>query len=207
MRKTIAALLIALGFLMAALTLGVVRWAMTAEPILLEAPAGAGKAAVELMDAICRGDNAAVSSLLYGNPSLGTMPEDTSPQARELWEAYRSSLSYEFKESCYAGDAGIRIDVSVSALDIPALLPALDSLMQQQLDRKLQSQKDLLREDGTMKPETAETVFSDALLLALGREKPLREQTVTLSLILDQGEWQVMPEGELLSLLSGSISG
>lgn len=210
MRKTFAAGLIALGFLMAALTLCTVRYAMAAEPEILEPPAAAAATAQQWLDAVCRGDDVAASALLYGTPSFGSAPVNASPAAAQLWEAYRSSLEYKSLGECYATASGVAMDATIRVLDTSKLLGNLEEKVQSQLDQKIGSGKDssqLFEDDGSLKSEEAEAILSDALLLALGRQMPLREQTITLSLIYEQGAWWVLPEGDALSVLSGAFSG
>lgn len=210
MRKTFAAGLTALGFLMAALTLCTVRYVMTAEPEILDPPAAAAATAQQWLDALCRGDDAAASALLYGTPGFGSAPESASPAAAQLWEAYRSSLEYRSLGECYATASGVAMDVTIRILDTSKLLGNLEEKVLSQLDQKMGSGKDssqLFEDDGSLKSQEAETILSDALLLALGRQMPLREQTITLSLIYEQGAWWVLPEGDALSVLSGAFSG
>ena len=210
MRRTIAATLFLLGFLMAALTLCTVRYAMSAEPDILESPASATATAQQWLDAVCRGDDDAASALLYGTPGFGTAPDNASPAAQQLWQAYRGSLEYSFAGECYATNSGVAVDVTLHCLDIPTLLDSLENRVQTLLEQKMDSAKgsDLLfDEDGNLKTEEAEEILSDALLLALGRQMPLQEQAVTLSLVFEQGSWWVLPEADALSNLSGSLSG
>lgn len=210
MRRTIAATLFLLGFLMAVLTLCTVRYAMSAEPDILESPTSATATAQQWLDAVCRGDDDTASALLHGTPGFGTAPDNASPAAKQLWQAYRSSLEYSFAGECYATDSGVAVDVTLHCLDIPALLDSLENRVQTLLEQKMDSAKgsDLLfDEDGNLKTEEAEDILSDALLLALGRQMPLQEQAVTLSLVFEQGSWWVLPEADALSILSGSFSG
>ena len=210
MRRTIAATLFLLGFLMAVLPLCTVRYAMSAEPDILESPAPATATAQQWLDAVCRGDDDAASALLYGTPGFGTAPDNASPAAQQLWQAYRGSLEYSFAGECYATNSGVAVDVTLHCLDIPTLLDSLENRVQTLLEQKMDSAKgsDLLfDEDGNLKTEEAEDILSDALLLALGRQMPLQEQAVTLSLIFEQGSWWVLPEADALSILSGSFSG
>ena len=200
MRRTIAATLFLLGFLMAVLTLCTVRYAMSAEPEILESPTAAATAS-QFLDAVCRGNDDTASALLYGN---------ASPAAKQLWQAYRGSLEYSFAGKCYATNSGVAMDITLQSLDIPALLGSLESRVQTLLDQKTNSAKgsdQLFDNDGNLRAEEAEEILSDALLLALGRQMPLKEQTITLSLTYDGGSWWVLPEGDVLSILSGSFSG
>ena len=209
MRRTIAATLFLLGFLMAVLTLCTVRYAMSAEPEILESPTAAATAS-QFLDAVCRGNDDTASALLYGTPGFGTAPDNASPAAKQLWQAYRGSLEYSFAGECYATNSGVAVDVTLHCLDIPALLDSLENRVQTLLEQKMDSAKgsDLLfDEDGNLKTEEAEDILSDALLLALGRQMPLQAQAVTLSLVFEQGSWWVLPEADALSILSGSFSG
>ena len=80
-----------------------------------------------LMDAICAGDYAAAEKLISGRPDLEIDRDPSNPLSLVLWEAYIERLSYEFRGDCYYDDYGVYRDVTVTLLDISAVMEQLQS--------------------------------------------------------------------------------
>lgn len=209
-RRVIAGLLTALGLALAIGTIGIVILAVQASPVMLKRPEAAADRAAALMDAVCGGDYETASGMMYGRPSLGARPEDSSPAVDLLWDAFLESLEYEFLGDCYASDSGVAIDVSIRSLDVSGVVDGLDSRAQALLNQRILTAEDsteIYDENNNFRQELVAEILQEAVRQALEENKKYQQITISLHLIFEQGEWWVMPEAGLLNVLSGSISG
>lgn len=209
-RRGISRLLTVMGIVFAFGTIGIVIQAVSASPVMLKPPEMAASRADALMDAVCSGDWEAASEFLYGCPSLGTRPEDSSPAVDLLWDAFLESLEYSFLGDCYVSDSGVSIDVRVQSLDVSAVVDDLDSRAQTLLNENVflaEDSTEIYDEENNFRQELVSEVLQQAVQQALEENRQLWEQTVSLYLIFEQGKWWVMPDDGLVNVLSGSFFG
>lgn len=209
-RHKIAGLLTVLGIMLAVGAVGIVIWAIPSAPVMLKPPEEAACRAEALMNGVCSGDDQAVSDLLYGNPGLGSPPEDSGPAVDLLWEAFRESLEYTFLGDCYVSDSGVAIDVRVRSLDVPGVLEGLDSRAQALLNRRIlaaENSKEIYDEENNFRQDLVTEILQEAVRQSLEENRKMQEQTFSIHLIFDQGEWWVVPDAGLVNVLSGSFSG
>lgn len=209
-RHIIANLLTALGIVLAMGTVGIVALAVNAAPVILMRPDDAVDRARDMMHAACSGDYETASGMMYGTPNLGTRPADSSPAVDLIWEAFLESLDYTFPGECYATDSGVAVDVNIRYLDVPSVVEGLDSHAQALLSQRIATAEDsteIYDENNNFRQELVTEILRDATLQVLEENKEYQEQTIPLYLVFDQGEWWVMPDADLLNVLSGSISG
>lgn len=206
----IASLLTVFAIVLVIGTIGIVILAIHASPIMLTRPLAAVDRARGMLTAACNGDYETASGMMYGNPNLGTPPEDSSPAVDLLWDAFLESLEYALSEDCYASDSGVAMDVTIRYLDISGVMNGLDSRAQTLLNQRIAMAEDsaeIYDEENNFRQEIITEVLRDATSQALEENRQYREQTIPLHLVFDQGEWWVMPDADLLNVLAGSISG
>ena len=114
-----------------------------AVPRLFGKTEGAEKCARGMMECISRGDYAGASAYLYGTPSLGTDAQRETPAAALIWDAFVSSLECQSQGSCYATDAGVAMDFTVSGLDIPSLTQELKQRSAAVLEARVEAAEDM----------------------------------------------------------------
>lgn len=209
-RRIISDLLTALGLAAAIGTIWIVALAVRAEPVVLLQPNAAVDRARAMMGAVCSGDYEAASGMLYGRPSLGTCPEDSSPCVSLLWDAFLESLEFDFAGDCYATDTGLAVDVNIRSLNISCVIEGLDSRAQTLLNQRIaaaESSAEVYDEDNNFREELISEVLQEATLQALEENKQYQTQTIPLHLIYDGGQWWIMPDSDLMNVLAGSVSG
>lgn len=160
-----------------------------------------------LMEAICKGDYAAAENVLYGHPKLEWNPEQASELGTVIWDAFDNSISYEFSGGCYASSSGIFRDVTVTKLDIPALIPKIQECFQQLLaQRSTEYQKlsDVLDENGNYHESFVMGVLMEASEQVLQENNSVSRWNLTLKLIRQDGQWQIVPSQQLISIISGA---
>lgn len=161
-----------------------------------------------LMEAICQGDDAAAGSMLQGQPALDSGRSPESSLGQLLWEAYRGSIAYEFSGSCYASDSGLCRDVTVTALDIPAVMQQLKADAQTLLNKHAASSDsdEVYEDDGSYREEFVMDVLCDGAKKILKQEQPLTSHTITLQLTCRDGQWYVLPDPALIHVLAGGMA-
>lgn len=209
-RRVLSGLLSVLGVALAVGTIWIVIRAVDAAPVMLMRPDSAVDRVQTLLDAVCDGDYETASEMLYGTPSLGAHPEDSSPAVDLLWDAFLDSLEYALLGECYATDSGMAMDVCIRSLDISGVVNGLDSRALALLNQRIaaaENAADLYDENNDFRQELIAEVLQEAVRQALAENKAFQEQTISLQLVYEQGQWWVMPETALLNVLAGSISG
>ncbi len=173
---------------------------------VLAVPEGARQRTDELMAAICRKEYPLAASMLLGQPELDvSSPED--PLEKALWEAYQGSLSYSFPGGLSAAEEGLVREVTVTCLDIPALLESLKVRASGALAAKAAQLEDaaVYNAEGGYQ----EAFVSQALAEEVGRILESgtysTEKTLRLSLVSRDGQWWVVPDDAVLDLLAGGM--
>lgn len=207
-RRFFSAAIAILAVAAAVLTVFTVTAALHSDPRILLAPTDAVAAAHTLMDAVCSGNDAAASAVLYGSPKLNTTPDENNPAVMLLWNAYRKSLSCTVSDECQPTESGVAVEVTVEALDTARVLERFAVRAQALLDERsaARSHDELFDQNNQLLPEQAERLLSDAMLLTLEDEKSTCVLRFPLHLRCVDGAWWVLPEDGLLQVLSGSVS-
>ena len=209
-RRALSGLLSVLGLVLAIGTIWIVIWAVAAVPVMLMHPKSAVDRAQVLLDVVCDGDYETASEMLYGTPSLGNRPEDSSPAVDLIWAAFLDSLEYTLLGDCYATDSGVAMDVRIRSLDISGVVNGLDSRAQTLMNQRIaaaENATNIYDKNNDFRQELITEVLQEAVRQALAENKTYQEQTISLQLVYEQGQWWVMPETALLNVLAGSISG
>lgn len=183
--------------------------AIHAPPVLVGQPVAAIAQVEEMLSAVCSGDFETISSMLYGNPNLGICPEGTDPAEDLLWSAYLESMEFEIPGDCYAGDSGVAVDVRIRTLDISCAVDGLGDRARKLLNSRMEmaeSLSELYDENNDFRQEIIAEVLQEAMAESLKENKIYQEQTVVLDLVFEQGEWWILPDEDILNILSGSIS-
>lgn len=202
--------LAALGILLAIGTILIVILGINATPAMLKRPTDAVERAEGMLAAVCRGDYETASGMLYGNPNLGTRPEDSSPVADLIWEFFLDSLEYELLGDCYAADSGLAIDIRIRGLDISEAIKDLDSRAQAILDQRVEKAEDMTEiydDTNNFREEIVSEVLQEATWQVLLENEQYQECIISLNLTYEQDQWWVVPDSDLLNVLAGSISG
>ena len=162
----------------------------------------------QLMDAICAADFSAAEDLISGSPKLTAKTKNNDALTVALWDAYYSSISYHFLGDCYADDYGLYRDVSVTYIDIPALMDALQLHAPLLLaDKAAEAHDSAYGADGEYTPEfISETLAAEAKKL-LQTNAYTVTRTLTLQPIGSGGHWVIQNTPELMDFISGSMGG
>ncbi|MCI6434308.1 MAG: hypothetical protein MR828_06025 [Clostridiales bacterium] len=178
-----------------------------AVPRLFGKTEGAEKCARAMMECISQGDYAGASAYLYGTPSLGTDAQRETPAAALIWDAFVSSLECRSQGSCYATDAGVAMDFTVSGLDIPSLTQELKQRSAAVLEARVEAAEDMSQvydSNQQYREDFAQSVLEEAAREAVAAVGPV-ENAVTVQLVYEGNQWWVVPDSALMTAISGGI--
>jgi len=181
---------------------------LDADPILAQQPESAREQVVELMDAVCAGDYATASSLLYGSPDLGMERDAADRVGMLLWEAMEQSRTYALSDEFYATNTGVALDVQMSCLDLASVTVNLRERSQTLLEQRMQEAEDpseVYDENNEYREDFVMAVLYDAALEALEEDAKEVSYSFTLNLTYENGTWWIMPEDAMLEAISGGI--
>ena len=209
MRKNKASFWIfgALAVLLAVAALLICLTQRNAVPRLFGKTEGAEKCARAMMDCISRGDYAGASAYLYGTPSLGIGDQRETPAAECVWDAFVSSMECRSRGSCYATDAGVAMDFTVSGLDIPSLTQELKQRSAAVLEARVEAAENMSQvydSNQQYREDFIQSVLEEAAREAVAAVSPV-ENAVTVQLVYEGNQWWVVPDSALMTAISGGI--
>lgn len=181
------------------------------EPPMIQTPIEKAEIRTELlMDAICCGDYAAAKESLCGEPELQWNRETASELGALLWQEYSSTMSYAFDGPCYVTGAGVFRDVTVTVLDIAALRPKIQERYQLLMDPYLDEARydsEAFDENGNLRQDFAAAVLQQAAeQMVLYYENAYTSYQITLELVLQNGQWWVVPTRTLIDVVAGAVT-
>lgn len=197
----------ALAGLLAGLVLVICLSQRSGTPLLLGSTEKAEGCARNLMERICTGDYAGASQYLYGTPSLGSGTQRENAASELIWQAFLSSLDFQAAGDCYADEKGLAQDYIFSGLDIPELLTRLKEAAPGILNARVEAAEDLTQVydgNGQYREAFTQSVLEEAARQVTGQVSPA-QRTITLRLAYEDGQWWVVPDGQLLTAISGGI--
>ena len=210
MKKT-SGILGALALVLAVLTAALVWMVKDRAPLLLGEPESAMEQAEAVMDRLCAGDYAGASAGMVGSPDLGADREPADQVGKLLWEAFLESLSYEFQGQPYAVDRGIGWDAQVTCLNFDSVTKNLGERCRVLLDRQVAQAEDVSQiydEKNEYREEIVLAVLEEAVETALREDAETETRSLTVKLSCVDGQWLVVPDGELLHVFSwGTVGG
>jgi hypothetical protein len=179
-------------------------------PPMIQTPVEEAEVRTEmLMDALCRGDFVAAGESLYGNPELQWDRETSTKLGELLWQAYSTTMSYEFTGPCYATGSGIFRDATVTVLDVEALRPKIQGQFLLLMDPHLaeaQFDSEAFDAKGALRPEFAEEMLREAVELVLQKDNARTSHQITLELVCENGQWWVVPKRSLVNIVAGVVT-
>lgn len=206
MKKVLSFLFTFLGVVLLAGTAILAFMGRTMPVALPYVPVEAQKEAKAFAVEINEGNLESLKNRIYGTPELEG--EFDNPVLTVLWEAYTKSFSWNFTGAWYASDSGLCCDASVTALDIPALLPQVETVYQELLPQKAEelAAEQVYGEDGGYDADFVLQFLADATRQVLESSQPQVQREMTLTMICRDGNWYVRPDSALLELFSGSFT-
>ena len=173
----------------------------------LEPTREANDVAQSVLSALDHGDLSKVGTYFYGAPALGLDREPATAEGKQIWNAYRDSITVTADEGCYGEGAAIYQTAQVTVLDMVEALSRLDEEAAALLNQKVETAEDpaaLLDENGEVPQTLKDELRAQALTQVLADAKTVTTQ-ITFQLMEQDGQWWVLPDQAMLDVLSGAV--
>lgn len=166
--------------------------------------------AVAVSDAFAQalnaGDLEAAALLIYGQPDLGTGVVPENPESALIWDAFRSSISFEYSENLTVEQSTLIRRGSITVLDVSAVLAKLPELVQSLLDQRIAAAEvlsDIYDEQNEFREELVDEVLQEALRQSISQDGEPVTTEVSLKLVKRDGHWWIVPQQNLLQIFTG----
>lgn len=206
--KLFAGLFGLLGAAIAVSTVLLCLHSLHREPILLKEPATASARVEAMFQAVCDDDYAAVSSLIYGTPELGSSREEEDPVGDLIWDSFVDSIGYELTGDCYATGSGVAQDVRMSYLDITSITGSLQERSRALLLQRVseaEDMEDIYDENNEYRQDFVDAIVMDAAKAALSQDARYIETGLTVELVYSHGQWWILADDPLMQAISGGM--
>lgn len=187
-------------------SLGFLLMNRNADVRVQELPQEAVSVSENFAQALNDGDLASAAGLMYGQPDLGVSGNSADSDSALVWEAFCSSISFEFTGTCQVEQNSLVRKGSITALDVSNVLEVLPQKTQNLLNQRIAAAEDLAEiydEKNEFRQELVEEILQEALQQVLAQDAKNSTREVTLKLISRDGSWWVVPDQALLQVLSG----
>lgn len=167
----------------------------------------ANDVAQSVLSALDHGDLSKVGTYFYGAPALGLDREPATAEGKQIWNAYRDSITVTADEGCSAEGTTIYQTAQVTALDISEALSRLDEEAAALLRKRLETAEDpaaLPDENGEVPQTLKDELRAQALTQVLADAKTVTTR-ITFQLMEQDGQWWVLPDQAMLDVLSGAV--
>ena len=152
------------------------------------------------------GDLEKASQMIYGQPDLGVAGSPEELQTAAVWEAFVSSLSFEYTGQWQYADQALFREASVSSMNVSAFLENLPGLAQALVNQKIASAEELTEvydESGSFREELVDGILQQAVQQTLSQNTDVITREVTVKFVKRDGAWWLVPDQALLHALSG----
>ena len=185
--KKIAFLWLMAGLLCAILLSLVVLTGLCGQ-IMITDRDGIQKAADSVMHYIRSGNWEALEKIVLGSPSLRPLTGEADSAEALIWDAYRDSLNWTYRDRFEVDQSCISQKITVSCLDIPKVTSDMAAVLQ------TTSKADPAQQAAALQASAQKVLETNA---------QLTECEITLTFRREKGQWLLVPNGALQALLSG----
>lgn len=198
-----------LGTLLLAGSIGLCLFSLDAPVRVTEMPEGAVACSEQLAQAISEKDYAAVESCIYGQPKLGMEETIEETMVFEIWNVFENNLTFSWQGECYMKDTAVCRDAVVTYLEVASITQNLPTRAHTLLTQRVEAATDMAElydDGGEFREDLLTQVLYEALDQACLEDARFATQTVTVELVHRDGQWWAVPDGALLTALSGGLA-
>lgn len=207
--KFFAGIFGAIGTVLLVGSIGLCLLSLNAPVRMSEMPAGAVACSEQLAEAISQKDYAALEDCIYGQPQLGLSGTPEDELARMVWELVRLNLEFAWQGDCYLEDTVLCRDATVRYLDAASVTQKLQTRAHTLLTQRVEAATDMAElydESGEFRQDLMDEVLKAALTQACLEDVKSVTAEVTVQLVNRDGQWWAVPDGPLLTALSGGLA-
>lgn len=179
-----------------------------ASPLLLYPSEDAVDLTEAFTNTLRSGDLDTAGSLLLGQPRLTFEPLPEPSIEALLWTAYIQSLQFTFQDGLSPDNTGCCRSVTVTGLDIPALMQQLKEEAPELLAQEaaLIGEDLAFGEDNHYRQDFVMEVLYRSVQERLTGSYPTASREYRLELVLQDDVWKILPNQDLLDLICGKIA-
>lgn len=155
-------------------------------------PEGIPETVNALLTCIQTGNWEDMEDLVAGNPVLRPATGVAISAEGILWEAFQRSLQWQCTEEISVQDEYVTQCITITCLDIPGAVHTMEEIL-----------KDTSNDED---PMHRSKILSETAQQVLNAGAPFLTREITLTLHREQGQWLVVPDRALLTLMSGFIT-
>lgn len=199
MRRIFSAVFLILGAMVLLGTPALVLGSLDKPAALIFTSGDAAACVEELTDALSQGDFAAAEGRIYGLSDAQNVWEPADDASALIWQAYLDSIECTAAADGYTTQTGMAWDVTVSTLDISEVAAAASERAKAILEEEAARNAHILSDP----QKTA--LLREAARQAIAKETGSIVRDIQLNLIRTNGAWYVLPDEQLLLILSGNL--
>jgi hypothetical protein len=207
--KFFAGIFGAIGTLLLVGSIGLCLFSLNAPVKMEEIPAGAVECADAFGDAISQKDYDALESRIYGCPELGLTGEPADELIKLAWDLVQLNLEFSWQGDCRLQDGVLFREAQVRYLDAASIASNLQTrahaLLTQQVEEATDMEQ-LYAEGGSFREDLLDEVLKAALTQGCMEDVQSVETVVTVKFVCRDGQWWAVPDGALLTALSGGLA-
>ena len=146
---------------------------------------------------------------MQGCPNLGLDREPEDQVGKMLWNRFRKSFRYEIKGQSYALPSGLALDMTVSYLDFDSVFATLRDHTMETLERFIANAdrpEDVYDQNGNYTRKLIDKTLAAAVRTALGQDSREVSEDLTLHMVFEQDRWWVVPDQNLIRVISGGTA-
>ena len=206
--KFFAGIFGALGTVLLVGSIGLCLFSLNAPVRMEEIPEGAAACSETFAQAVSGKDFAEMQACIYGQPELGLSGEPADELSRLVWDVVQLNLEFSWNGECYMEDTVFCRDASVSYLDVSGMMANLQGRAHTLLTQRVEAATDmdeLYDETGEFRQDLVDQVLKAAMTQCIMEDARRVTADVTVQLVNRDGRWWIIPDGALVTALSGGL--
>lgn len=207
--KFFAGIFGAIGTVLLVGSIGLCLFSVNTPVRMEEIPAGAVECADAVADSISRKDYDSLEGCIYGRPELGLTGEPADELTKMVWDLLQLNLEFTWQGECYLKDGTLSREAQVRYLDAASIVSNLQTRAHALLTQSVEAATDmeqLYAEGGQFREDLLDEVLKAALTQGCLEDVQSVEAKVTVTFIHRDGQWWAVPDGALLTALSGGLA-
>ena len=198
-----------LGGLVMAGSIGLCLFSLHAPARVGGIPEGAVACSAALEAAVNEKNYEKLEGCIYGQPDLGLDGAPKEELSRMVWDLVQLNLEFAWQGDCYMDGAKLYRDAAVTYMDVASITNDLPvrahALLTQQVEAATDMEQ-LYDESGEFRQDLMDQVMKEALTQCCMEDARSVTTEVSVELVNRDGQWWAVPDGKLLTVLSGGLA-